>query len=574
MARGTGKPTKTFRMTPLGDRGPTLRPELDYFSVALVAVHLPGSLLNTSKFAPIVWSSVKYLTMDGEKALIGLFPTADSSRPEFARNDRVEVMDLQLTPRIIAREELTVEFTLGAVKEKDYLAGALTLVTELATSPAAAFISQIVPHGAAVKGAVQGATETIDKLSQNLNALLDNDKVKSLGRFISTLRAPLPSGLVAFVDDREDLKNLTFDPKRNALVASNGPVKSAYAVLRLQSEPTRPDWMILPDLNQAWARIREAALNGGDVAGAIELFRITAVTSPDLTHADAQRLVEAAHQKFASVMAGSESAMLDDPGDMGESLSFFMPSDPDTATESAELGGSMGQAAAAALGSSRFARALEIILAHEGGYVDHPKDPGGATNKGITQKTYNAFRSHKGQPKRSVKDIDRGELEELYFNGYWLPARCHEMPNEALALLMFDAAVNHGPQLSIKLLQQAAGVPDRNCDGMWGAATRTRVITAAASANALVDACLLKRERYYRRIVDLNPKLGAFLRGWMNRLTSLRQRLQPLLARAPSAGDSETALYEDDNKRVPLVAADPDFSDWKVRAAPIDIAAQ
>ena len=45
MARGTGKPTKTFRMTPLGDRGPTLRPELDYFSVALVAVHLPGSLL-------------------------------------------------------------------------------------------------------------------------------------------------------------------------------------------------------------------------------------------------------------------------------------------------------------------------------------------------------------------------------------------------------------------------------------------------------------------------------------------------------------------------------------------------
>jgi lysozyme family protein len=212
---------------------------------------------------------------------------------------------------------------------------------------------------------------------------------------------------------------------------------------------------------------------------------------------------------------------------------------------------------------------------HEGGFVDNPKDPGGATNKGVTQATYNTFRTRKGQPKRSVRDIEVGELEELYFNGYWLPARCHEMPNEALALLMFDAAVNHGPATAIKLLQQAAGVPDRECDGVWGANTRTRVIQAAANANALVDGCLLRRERFYRRIVELNPKLGDFLRGWMNRLTLLRQRLQPLLARAPSAGDTESALYEDDQTRVPLVGAEPDFSGWDVRStSPDAIAAQ
>jgi lysozyme family protein len=555
-----------MRMIPLGERGPNFRPEQDYFSVSLVAIHLPGRGLG-QRFAPVVWSAVKHVAPEGEKTLVGMFPAAQSDRPDFARNDRIALMDLQLTPRVIAREELTVEFTLGMVKEKDYLAGVLKLVGEIVKSPAAAFISQIVPAGAALNGAVQ----TADRLAQDLNELLDSNKLQALGRFIGTLRAPVASGLIAFTDAREEAAGVQFDAASNALVNAKGvPLKSAYAVLKLRCEPTRPDWMLLPDLNQAWMRIRDAALNGGDVLGAIDFFRVTAVTSPDLTHIDAQRLFEAAQQKFAGVLSGAESDA-GDPGGMAESLAFFLDGAENlTLTPAAAL-----RAASTVSVPPAFSRALATVLEHEGGFVDHPADPGGATNKGVTQKTYDGFRKRKGIPKRSVKEISEDELKEIYFNGYWVPARCSDMPNEALSLLMFDAAVNHGPKQAMKMLQQASAVPDAECDGKWGPATRARVLAAAANAAGHIDECLLRRERFYRRIVELNPKLGAFLRGWMNRIASLRGHLTPMLVRAPAAGDSESALFEHDATHVTLRAAEPDFSDWNVKVVDPDaIAAQ
>jgi hypothetical protein len=381
MSRGTG----AFRMVPLGERGPNFRPEQDYFSVALVAIHLPGKGLGAQKFAPVVWSSIKHIALEGEKTLVGVFPTATADQPDFARKDRVQVVDLQLTPRIIAREELTVDFTLGMVKEKDYLAGALKVASELAASPAASFVSQIVPAAAVARKVVDGVVQTADRIAQALGELLDADKLQALGRYAGTLRAPVASGLVAFTDAREEIGGMQFDAASNQLVNANGPLKSAYAVLRLQCEATRPDWMLLPDLNQAWTRIRDAALNGGDIVGAIELFRITAVTSPDLTRVDAKRLVEAAQQKFAPVLSGAESAD-GDPGDMAESLSFFLEGAENfTLPTAARTAATMAMPAA-------FNRALEMVLHHEGGFVDHPADPGGATNRGVTQATYDAYR--------------------------------------------------------------------------------------------------------------------------------------------------------------------------------------
>lgn len=565
MARVAGKSSRTLRMAPLGDRGPAFRPEQDYFSVALVAVHLPGKLLNTSRFAPVIWSSVRHFAPDGERTLIGMFPSPDAGRPDFSRNDRVEVLDLQLTPRIVSREELTVEFTLGAIKEKDYLAGVLDVVNELASSPAAAFLSQVAPVAV---GVVQGGVQTAQRLNQTLDRLADGDKLQTLGRFAGTLRAPLASGLIAFADIRDDVRDLRLDAATNQLVGANGPIKSPYVVLRLQCESYRPDWIALPDLNQAWSRIREAALGGGDIGGAIEFFRITAVTSPDLTREDANRIVEAARQKFAGVLSGAEGADIGDPGGMAESLNFFL----DAATPQTESmvmhGGLATPVAAAAAAAGPFRRALQTVLNHEGGFVDHPADPGGATNRGVTQRTYDEYRTRIGKPKRTVRDIEAEELEEIYFHGYWRPAMCQEMPNEALALLMFDAAVNHGPRQAIKLLQQAAGVADAQCDGKWGPVTRTRVFTAAANAAGLVEACLLWRERFYRRLVDLNPRLGVFLRGWMNRIVSLRTQLDPMLVRAPAIGDTESALFGDDSTRTPLAAAAPDFSEWQTQPLP------
>ncbi len=554
-AKATG-----FRMAPVGEPGPVFQPGQDYFSVALVCVHLPGKLLNSAKFAPVIWASLKHAAWDGERTLVGMFPAANTERPAFARNDRVEIMDLQLTPRVISQEEMSVDFTLGAVKEKDFLAGALAVAGELAASPAASFFSQFAPAVAVATGAIQ----TADAVKKQLDTLLDQDRLQALAQLVTTLRSPLKSGLYAFTDSEEKSKDIRFDAASNQLMGAKGPLKSAYVVVRLQREESRPDWNRLPDLNQAWLRIREAALTGGDVAAAIKTFRVTALTSPDLTKPDAIKVVEATEAKFAPVLDGSESAMVDDPGDMAGALTFFMETSRSSAcgAESAFIGGASLQAAATMMGSGAFSRALSIVLEAEGGFVDHPKDPGGATNMGITQRIYDDYRKRQGVPKRSVKDLEQRELEEIYFEGFWRPAMCPELPNEALAILAFDSAVNHGPQTAIKLLQQAAGVPDAKCDGKWGADTRARIISAAADAGALADAYLTRRERYYRRLVEMNPKLGAFLKGWLNRVSHLRSSVDAILSSAPKGRKSDFGLITTDAVRIPLVAANADFSGW------------
>jgi lysozyme family protein len=537
-----------MRMIPLGEAGPQFRPEQDYFSISLVAVHMPAKALNT-KFAPVVWASVRGATDDG-RSLVGLFPQADTARPDFARNDRIMVLDLQLTPRIVAREELTVDFTLGAIREKDYVGGALGIATELASVPGAGFLSQIVP----VAGAIRQGVQVAERLHQKLTSLLDADKLQALGKFIGTLRAPMASGLVAFTDSSADPKNVSYNEKDNCLMTSKGPMKSAYAVLRFQREEFRPDWTALPDVNQAWMRIREAALGRADILAAIDFFRITAVTSPDLTPADANRLVQAAHRKFAFVLesasGGSESGFhIDDPGDMAEALELLVGG----GEESAFISGAQ---------QSPFDQALAIVLEHEGGYVNHPADPGGATNKGVTQRVYDEYRARVGQPAQTVAAITDDELREIYERGYWRPAHCQDIQSGPVAIFLFDAAVNHGVRAAIRLVQQAAGVPERECDGRWGPKTGARISTASGNLSTLVEACLQKREDFYRRLVELKPSLSVFLRGWLNRMVLLRATLAPMCERGGAGGAEESLLLSDEGDRTPLVAAPPDFSEW------------
>lgn len=551
MAGGTGE----FTMVPVGEPGPSFRPEHDYFSVSLVAIHMPSA--GWSKFAPVVWSSVMHYAFDGEggrKQLFGLFPGPQGDRPEFARNDRVTVMDIQLIPRIVAREELQVDFTLASVKEKDFLAGVLKAATDIVASPAASFVSQIMPGAAVAVETAKGAAAAAESINNSINEVLGTDKVQSLGRYVRRLRAPMPSGLFAFVDKGVDASKLRFDAATNVLRDANGPLKKSYAVVRLQRETTRPDWMTLPDLTQAWSRIRDAKLGAGDVLAAIDHFKLTAQTSPDLTPADAEKLAKAAIQKFAPELSGAESAGLSDPGSMRDALEHFMD---DTMADRGEESAFLGASAYKTPGP--YMRSLEMLLRHEGGYVDHPDDKGGPTNKGVTKSVYDAFRRSKGLPMRSVKELTDDELHEIYYTGYWVPARCPEMPTEAMAALMFDAAVNHSPKRAIRLLQQGAGLADAKCDGVWGLITRTAVIAAAANALALVDACLLRRERFYLEIVKNNPKQGVFLNGWMNRVAGLRLYLKPLLAKAPNATDTESALFMETGERVYLRAADTEF---------------
>jgi lysozyme family protein len=160
--------------------------------------------------------------------------------------------------------------------------------------------------------------------------------------------------------------------------------------------------------------------------------------------------------------------------------------------------------------------ALKFVLRWEGGFVDHPNDPGGRTNKGVTQKVYDAWRSRQGHATRDVKLIEDAEVHAIYATDYWLPPRC-DLLATPLDLVQFDTAVNMGVGRAVRFLQGALGC---GVDGDFGPATERAV--AGCDTGSLLTAYCDRREAFYRSLAQKNPKLGVFLKGWMNRLNALR----------------------------------------------------
>ena len=105
-----------------------------------------------------------------------------------------------------------------------------------------------------------------------------------------------------------------------------------------------------------------------------------------------------------------------------------------------------------------FNRALDLILGHEGGYVNDPRDPGGETNWGISKRAY---------PDLNIKAMTREAAGSIYRRDYWDKLRCGEMP-WPVAVVMFDAGVNQGVGAAARTLQRALGVTQ---DGVLGPAT-------------------------------------------------------------------------------------------------------
>ena len=153
-------------------------------------------------------------------------------------------------------------------------------------------------------------------------------------------------------------------------------------------------------------------------------------------------------------------------------------------------------------------RWLPEVLQHEGGYVNHPKDPGGATNKGITQKTYDSWRDRAGQPRQSVRNIRDDEVTAIYRRGYWDKVRGDELP-AGVDYAVFDFAVNSGVSRASKYLQEVVGVTQ---DGVIGPAT-----IAAVRRHAPVGVI---RELCARRLLFLKglSTWRTFGKGWGTRV--------------------------------------------------------
>jgi lysozyme family protein len=160
---------------------------------------------------------------------------------------------------------------------------------------------------------------------------------------------------------------------------------------------------------------------------------------------------------------------------------------------------------------SRFDISLARILEHEGGFVDHPEDPGGVTNMGITIDTLSRWRGRQVRPE-DVEFLTRDEAAEIYKKVYWQAAPCSSIPI-GLDFLVFDAAVNHGVTRSIALLQEIVATP---VDGKFGPASLAAVDLYLDSHGpiALIREYAARRMLFYGRLSTFR----TFGRGWSRRL--------------------------------------------------------
>ncbi len=170
--------------------------------------------------------------------------------------------------------------------------------------------------------------------------------------------------------------------------------------------------------------------------------------------------------------------------------------------------------------SDALAMALKFTLLWEGGYVNHPDDPGGATNKGVTQDTYNTYRINNRLSTRRVDLITDAEVHDIYLSMYWKPSQANIMVLP-LAIAHFDTAVNFGVGGAIEFLQEALGI---SADGIFGPGTQAALL---ANNNAQTAQKIVWGRIYYRnQRVNSNPTQGVFLTGWLNRDNDLGGFLQ------------------------------------------------
>lgn len=133
------------------------------------------------------------------------------------------------------------------------------------------------------------------------------------------------------------------------------------------------------------------------------------------------------------------------------------------------------------MAASTFKEALTLVLAHEGGYVNHPRDPGGATNKGVTQRVYDAYRKVNGLAAQSVKGISNGEAAAIYKQQYWNAVVGDKLP-AGVDYAVFDFAVNSGVARANRYLQLAIGFKGGDVDGHLGNKTMAALMDADAAA--------------------------------------------------------------------------------------------
>jgi len=162
-----------------------------------------------------------------------------------------------------------------------------------------------------------------------------------------------------------------------------------------------------------------------------------------------------------------------------------------------------------------YAQALKQVLKYEGGYVDHPKDPGGPTNKGITQAVYDAWQKSQNLPTQSVRNISDATVAAIYKQQYWDRICGDDLP-AGVDFAVFDYAVNSGVSRAAKTLQAVVGVTQ---DGVIGPATiqATKTYVAMTVTN--------KRLAFMQSL----SIWSTFGKGWAARIADVKAQIIALV---------------------------------------------
>ena len=156
---------------------------------------------------------------------------------------------------------------------------------------------------------------------------------------------------------------------------------------------------------------------------------------------------------------------------------------------------------------SNYDKCLETILHHEGGYVNHPKDPGGETNLGVTKRVY---QEHGGT--KDMKDLLVEDVAPIYKKGYWDKIKGDDLPG-GLDLCVFDFGVNAGPGRAAKFLQQMIGT---TVDGGIGPNTLAKLeeYIRENGEHEAVNKYQEMRQKYYENL----STFATFGKGWTRRV--------------------------------------------------------
>jgi len=159
-----------------------------------------------------------------------------------------------------------------------------------------------------------------------------------------------------------------------------------------------------------------------------------------------------------------------------------------------------------------FDNSLKMLLKHEGGYVNHPRDPGGMTNLGVTKRVYEAWVGHEVD-EAAMRALTPDDVAPIYRANYWDAVWGDHLPS-GVDFSVFDWAVNSGPSRAIKALQRIVGSVS---DGVMGPKTMQAVMDM--DAEKIIDMMHGERQRFYERL----DTFDTFGRGWTRRNNETRQ---------------------------------------------------